>query len=50
VEIKIISSSGYPRLDKAAVKAIESAVLALPSGKAFLHKKISFNFRLEEQE
>lgn len=51
-DIKVIKSSGYPRLDKAAVNALEKgfAIFIKASGVAAYNKTVSFNFRIEGRE
>ncbi len=51
-DIKVIKSSGYPRLDKAAVNALEKgfSVFIKASGAAAYNKTVSVNFRIEGRE
>ena len=51
-DIKVIKSSGYHRLDKAAVNALEKAlaIFIKSSGVAAYNKTVSVNFRIEGRE
>jgi len=52
-KIRIVKSSGFSRLDQAAIAALESAtfVPATRGGKPVsMEKKIAFTFRLEEEQ
>lgn len=51
-DIKVIKSSGYTRLDKAAVNALEKgfAIFIKASGVAAYNKTVSVNFRIEGRE
>jgi TonB family protein len=51
-EIKVIKSSGYPRLDKAAVTALERwfSIFIRDSGAAAFKKTVSVKFKLEGWE
>ncbi|MBI3014733.1 MAG: energy transducer TonB [Candidatus Tectomicrobia bacterium] len=51
-KIRVVKSSGFSRLDQAAIAALESAtfVPATRGGKPVpMEKKISFTFRLEDE-